>query len=197
MPLMTYGGFALLVRNGAIGTSVACCCGCPVGTVVPVAWYWYPEDYVIIGKESEYYQPIIDEYDTGLHYGFDLRVVYWIGNPSESEVHPVTGEPVYEEFQVWTVFQCCPDRECDSAYLEFELEEWTSDWTDKIRDVTLQHTWDPPWAIGSCAGLGLTDDSGVSNLFRCTKDSISFPNNPAQGQFILRNSLEVCCEDYY
>jgi hypothetical protein len=40
MPLMTYGGSSLLVRNGAIGTTVACCCACPVGTIVSVAWYW-------------------------------------------------------------------------------------------------------------------------------------------------------------
>jgi hypothetical protein len=192
MPLMTLGRGTLLVRDGAIGTTVACCCDCGVGQVNVMAWYWYVEDKVEVGKEQDYYQDVLDEWDKLLH-GFALRGVFWIGNPSES-ADPVTGKVYYQEFQIWAVVQCCPDRSCDDVYYQNSVESWTAGW-ERIRDITLpQFDWDPNWAIGGCVGETISNDNGLNILYDCVSQILSRPNDPAVAEWVYRKSIEVCCD---
>ena len=185
MPLMTYGGASLLVRNGAIGTSVACCCSCPTGTVVIFAWYFDTQDNVEVGREQDWYQPPIDELNR-LLYGFDLRAIFWIGN--EEEQVREDGKLYYDEFQVWGIAQCCPDRDCDDFYYRNHVEVWTENW-DKIRDIQLpQFEWEPG------IGAGIDSDAAIGDVYEAAKDVLAEAGDPPSSAFVYRDSIEVCCD---
>ena len=189
--LMTYGGNALLVRGGALATSIACCCNCAVGIVIPIAWYFYYEDNVPVGSEADWYQPIIDEFDK-LIYGFDLRAVFWVGNEEETPRFG-DGQLYYDEFQVWAIVQCCPDRDCDDFSYQNYVETWTVNW-DKIRDINLpQFEWEAA-PTGGGGGGALNDDAGVTQIFNAAKDGLGEAGDPSSGAFVLRDSIEVCCD---
>lgn len=188
MPLMTLGRGTLLVRNGAIGTTVACCCGCPTGTVVIFAWYFYLQDNVEVGREQDWYQPPIDEFDR-LLFGFDLRAVFWMGN--EEEAAREDGKLYYDEFQVWGIAQCCPDRDCDDTAYQNYMENWTYNW-DKIRDITL-----PQWDWEPAVGGGVSSDADINVLYDAARETLAEAGDPPTSAFVLRDSIEVCCEDEY
>jgi hypothetical protein len=193
MAFMTIGGGSILVRGGAIATSKACCCNCEVGSLVLFAWYFTLEDKVEVGKESNWYNDVLDawnlDYPVG---GYDLRSLFWVGNPQESP-DPEDGKYYYGEFQIWGLAQCCPDRECDDFLYRNELETWTIGW-DKIRDISIpQWEWDPFWRYGSCQQEPDVDtDAAVLRVKECVVEGLSFPDDPADGAFVLRKSIEVC-----
>lgn len=196
MPLMTYGGASLLVRNGAIGTSVACCCNCGVGTLVWFAWYWNDVDKICVGDEYKYYNDILAEWNKDYPiYGFDLRNLFWVGNPSGATDPDQDNCEIWGEFQIWGQAQCCPDRDCDDFYYREAIEAWTIGW-DKITDIARpQFEWDPNWRRGSCQGFPeATNDQQVSRVKECVEEQLSFPYDPAESAWVLRKSIEVCCD---
>lgn len=186
--LITYGGSSLLIRDGELATSLNCCCGCPVGVLGIWAYYFTDADDIEVGTEETVVNEVIAEF-SGTYFGFTLHKAFWVGN-TEGATRP-DGKDYYGEFQVWFVANCCTG--CDDFYYQDKAEQWANDWT-RITDPASQFEWDPPWAVGSCAGLTIENDAGVRAMFECVRQGISFPSDPATGEFILDTSIEVCCE---
>jgi hypothetical protein len=196
MPLVLYNG-ALLVKNGSLTTDLDCCCkeGCPIGQLAVWAYYFTDSDKVEVGVDEEtMVNEVIAEFE-GKHFGFDMHVAFWVGNPFESP-DPVTGKYYYGEFQIWLVANCC--ESCDDFQYENKAEGWAYDWP-RITDPASQFAWDPPWAVGSCAGLTIENDEGIQILYDCVESALDGPDSSdaATGAFILRESIEVCCDYYY
>lgn len=189
--LMTYGGSSLLIRGGALATSIACCCNCPIGTIVYWAFYFTDADRVYVGEETDWTDDVLAEF-LGKFYGFDLSAVFWAGN-TEATPDPVNGKYYYGEFQIWCVANCCGTPACEDFYYEDKALNFANNWS-RITDASSQFEWDPPWAVGSCAGNTIENDRGIGILFDCVVDGLSFPSDPATGDFVLRKSIEVCCE---
>lgn len=190
MPLMTYGGVNLLVRNGQLTTHPRCCCSCPVGQLAIWAYYFTDADQVEVNvDETTYVNEVLAEFN-GKYFGYELAAVFWVGNPDSPD--PVTGKTYYGEFQIWLVAYCCDTSLCDDFYYEDKAETFANDWS-RITDPASQFEWDPPWNVGSCSGATIESDAGLDTLFECVRQSISFPSDPATGEFVKRESIEVCC----
>lgn len=187
MQLMLYNG-GILTRDGSLATSIACCCGCPIGQLAVWAYYFTDADDIEVGTESSVVNEVIAEF-SGTYYGYTLHKAFWVGN-TEGAARP-DGKNYYGEFQVWLVANCC--TACDDFYYQNKAEQWANDWT-RITDPSSQFEWDPPWAVGSCAGLTIENDEGVVAMFNCIVEALSFPSDPATGAFILNTSIEVCCD---
>ena len=193
MPLILYNG-KILTRGGYLASSIDCCCDkkCPVGQLAVWAYYFTDIHQVEVGvDENTYINEVLSEF-SGTHYGYKLSVAFWVGNP-EAAADPVTGKIYYGEFQIWLVAVCCPKDNCDDFLYQDKAEQFALDWT-RITDPSSQFEWDPTWAVGSCAGNTIESDAGIDVLFECVRQAISFPNDPATGQFALKQSIEICCE---
>ena len=186
MPLILYNG-KLLTRGGYLASSIDCCCDekCPVGNLVYWAFYFTDADEIEVGNE-DFVNEAISHID-GLRFGFDLRVVFSVGNPAGGT------SPYYGEYQVWMVGECCPkEQTCnDTGYLNY-IESYANS-TAHITDASSQFQWDPNWQTGSCSGLTIESDAGIDAMAECVRQSISFPNDPATLKFHLRQSIEICC----
>ena len=183
--LMLYNG-GILTVGGALATSLNCCCSCPIGDLAVFAYYFTDADQVEVGvDELTYVNEVLSEFN-GTFFGYDLRVAFWIGNPTGDGTY-------YGEFQIWLVAECCPkETTCDDFYYQDKAESFANSWS-RITDPSTQFEWEPPWDTGSCAGLTIQNDAGIDILFDCAKETISFPSDPATGAFVKRESIEICC----
>ena len=188
MRLMLYNNRILRV-GAALATHERCCCdvSCPVGELGTWAYYFSDFDNIEVGTEATLVNEVIAEF-SGTYFGYTLQKAFWVGN-TEGATRP-DGKDYYGEFQIWLVANCC--ESCDSFYYEDKAEQWAYIWA-RISDPPTQFEWDPLWQTGSCVGLTIENDAGVQVMFECVKSALSFPNDPATGQFILDNSIEVCC----
>ena len=82
MQLMLYNG-GILTRDGALATSIACCCGCPIGQLAVWAYYFTDADNIEVGTEATVVNEVIAEF-SGTFYGFTLHKAFWVGNPEET-----------------------------------------------------------------------------------------------------------------
>lgn len=183
MQLMLYNG-GILTRDGALATSVNCCCGCPIGQLAVWAYYFTDADDIEIGTEETVVNEVIAQF-SGTYFGYTLHKAFWVGN-DEGAPRP-DGKEYYGEFQVWLVANCCTG--CDDFYYEDKAEQWAYDWT-RITDPPSQFEWFP----AGCEYSTIYNDAGIVNLFECARQTISFPSDPATGEFILDTSIEVCCD---
>ena len=189
MPLYLYNGTILKVGN-ALAASDNCCCkeGCPIGQLATWAYYFTDADNIEIGTEETVVNEVIAQFG-GTYFGYTLHKAFWVGN--DEGAPRADGKEYYGEFQVWLVANCCTG--CEDFYYQDKAEQWAYDWT-RITDPSSQFEWDPNWAVGSCSGLSIQNDAGVRVLFECVRQTISFPSDPATGDFVLDTSIEVCCD---
>ena len=188
MQLMKYGG-QLLVRNGSLATSAACCCvACPIGTLDLFAFYFNDLGGPEVGQETTFTDDVKTEF-LGKYFGFDLSALFWIANDPFLDV--ASGKYYWDTFQIFALANCCVS--CDDFYYRDKQEAFATNWA-RIVDPASQYEHDPNWQVGGCAGDTIENDEGIDVLFQCAKDAIELPYEVPDGAFVFRKSIEVCCD---
>ena len=188
MPLYLYNGTILKVGNALAASDNCCCKECPVGQLSLWAYYFTDADNILISDAAAVANEARAHF-SGTHYGYTLHKVFWVGN--DEGAPRADGKEYFGEYQVWLIANCC--AACEDFYYEDKAEQWANNWT-RITDPSSQFEWNPNWAVGSCTGLGLASDADVRVLYECVRQTLSFPSDPAFGDFVLETSIEVCCD---